>query len=196
MKIERFTFYILLSILFSFHFASCELVDDEHCQFTRDKIGSWNPGYEFTYFGHEATTDLIKIDFVFLGAAQAMLKLEDVCTGKPVMVTAELNTNHYDSNIRPYLYVYSKYDNRKFGSRGLRMTGTTENATVYKAGPVEVPVWPDFSSNDYSGNLIMTIGFDGPELGFNTEDEIRRNIEIYLENLVKDAKITATYTYY
>ena len=76
------------------------------------------------------------------------------------------------------------------------MTGTTENATVYKAGPVEVPVWPDFSSNDYSGNLIMTIGFDGPELGFNTEDEIRRNIEIYLENLVKDAKITATYTYY
>ena len=196
MKSARFALYTIFSLFFSFHFTSCELVDDEHCQFTRDQIGTWNPGYAFTYHGHETIPSIIKIDFVYLGASQSMIRLEDVCTGKSVSVTAELKTNHYDPNIRPYLYVFSKYDNRKFGSRGHRMTGTTENATVYTAGPVEVPIWPDFSSNDFTGNLIMTIAFEGPEIGYSTEDEIRGKLETYLEGIVKDAKITTTYTYY
>jgi hypothetical protein len=199
MRNNHITLYLFVFLSACLTLSGCDLFgDNEHCQYTRDRTGNWNTGYNFGYFAWETEDNSgdYSVINIFLGGAGEMLRIEDVCTGDPVMVSAEIRTKFYDPNFRPYLYVFNKFEKKSFGTRGLRLTPTSINGTVYRTDPVEIPVWPDFSSDEWTGTTILTVGIYKPQIYVEGRDNINWRTENYLRELVSSAKITTSYTYY
>lgn len=197
MKGISLTLSVVFAVLFSIQFTSCDLFeDDEHCQFSKDKISNWSAGTQFTYGFYKALdNDNIEVDIISLGFKGEMIVLEDVCTSRPVVVTAQIRTKYFKSGFKPYLVVASVYTGKRMGGRVVQLTGTTVDATTYNIDPIEIPVWPDFSSDGFLGSLKLSIMFR-PDLEIFPKDEANWRVENYLNDLVLDANISATYTYY
>lgn len=182
--------------------SGCELFgDDEHCQYSKDKSGYWATGYDFRFSYHTyqddfGTDEYHNVTAIYLGANGVMVDLTDVCTGDPIMVSVEIRTKSFHSDFKPYLLVSNKYDDFDFGRRFLRLNPTTLNGTLYRTAPIEVPVWPDFSSEEWAGKTLLTIAISNPPIGAEDEENIQWQCDAFLNDMVQNAKITVSYTYY
>jgi hypothetical protein len=197
MKGISLTLSVVLALLFSIQFVSCDLFeDDEHCQYTKDKTSNWSMGTQFIFGVYEAPfNDDVEVDIISLGFKGEMIVLEDVCTSRPVVVTAQLRTKYYKPGFKPYLIVASSYGGKKLAGRGVPLLGATADATTFSIDPIEIPVWPDFSTDGFLGSLKISIMLR-PDLGVFHKDEANWRVENYLNDLILDANISTSYTYY
>ncbi|MCO6490310.1 MAG: hypothetical protein J5I98_17990 [Phaeodactylibacter sp.] len=188
------------SLLFVFIFLSgttCSLTDEESCQFTRSEVTEWQRGYAYTYHWND---EYERLDYIALGAKAVMVQLNDICTGKPLTVSAEVTlSRREDLGLifdRAYLLFRHKSDSGFSFLRTVKLAQTSLGGEDLKleVKNFEYTSLPLLYPEGIPGGLAFSIMI--PVSLPCKESDTSTVTEWWLDNYFKRAKITIDYTVY
>ncbi|MBT8190996.1 MAG: hypothetical protein HKN67_14520 [Saprospiraceae bacterium] len=191
--------YFFAALFMTLHFSSCDLfVDDEHCEYSKDVVKNWYTGNPVeAIVDVEPEEDVLWIFAANLGDNGMLIRVDDLCNSETAIVSAELETTIYLPGFKPTVEIsyIDEINGYKYRRTRVGMAPSTLNATKFVLDPIEIPVWPDFSSEVLSSSIIgLTISFN--VLDYKEREEINSYCESLANAAIKDAKITLSYTQY
>jgi hypothetical protein len=197
----RFLPPLLFLFLSLFFIASCDLIDEDSCQYSKDEVGEWYNGYAFrTLFESNEFDEGYDtegyVEEVYLGP-KSLVSLNDVCTSNSIVASAELVLKPGTSQglRKAYLYYVNPVaDDLKLGRYiTLARTSTDPNDLKLQVQNVEIPAFPDLQSDEYAGKLEM--GIVVITWGLLCDEDDRDWVtEGWLSQVIQSAKITVSYT--
>ena len=193
-------FLIFYFLLFGI---SCDLFDEKSCDYTRDEIEDWYNGYAFEY-SHEPYSLAYEedgyLDKLYLGPGNRMVSINDICTSEPVTVSVTLDTKNggLDHIYKAYLLISNEFGEQSWSfPRAIVLArsgiGSGHNSLV--VNNVEIPAFPSFHSDDYSGSIRMGIMINILNV-LCDEDDAHLVAENWLNHFIEKATITVSYTEY
>lgn len=183
--------YLLLSS------TTCSLGDEENCQFTRSEVAQWQRGYAYTYHWDD---EYERVDYIALGARAVMTQLNDICTGKPLTVSAEVVlSRREDLGVifnRAYLVFRHKAGSSFSFLRTVKLAqaslgGEDLKLEVKNFEYTSLPLlFPEGIPGGLAFSILIPVGLSCKE------SEAGAACEWWLDNYFKSAKITINYTVY
>ena len=188
--------FIMLSFIL-FAGTTCSLTDEGNCQFTRSEVAQWQREYAYFYQWDE---EYERVNFIALGAKAVMVQLNDICTGKPLTVSAEVVLSRREDLGLVFNQAYLVFRHKAGSSlsflRAVKLAQTSLGGEDLKLEVknfeyTSLPLlYPEGSPGGLAFSILIPIGLYG------LDSEAGSNCEWWLDNYFKSAKITIDYTVY
>ena len=197
----KLLYCLLLIVVLTIPFSGCDLFeDDEHCDFTRGEIETWQPGnFVDTYWVRDENNfDEGALYFASLGGNE-FIHLTDVCTSQDVTISAEVQINPetwetYGALWKCYLVIKNGFIVGTSNVMAMARTNLEDNSL--RIEPIKIPVSPSFETSLIEGTLDAWVVIRFPVGRYCEEEEAHSAASQTADFIVKKATITVEYTVY